>query len=325
VRRRSLLGRGLAAVLLPALLACARPAQGQPVTAEPLLVRDGSLDADGRIGALRYMGGLVLSSGTVRIGGLSGLAVAPDGSSVIALADRARAYTMPLEYRPDGWLAGIGQVTMAELFGTEGERLRGDWVDSEDLARLPDGRWVVTFEMQHRLRIHAADFSGPAEELPLPEGVENPVNKGFETIAALADGRLLILAEGRQADDIPLHDGWIGGAEGWERLTYRAAADHRPVSATQLPSGDLVVLERRDPFLATIGGRLVRVPLDQVRAGAVLEGALVARLDAPTFADNYEGVAAWRDAEGRTRLLLVSDDNFMMLLRSVLVQFLLEE
>jgi len=38
-------------------------------------------------------------------------------------------------------------------------------------------------------------------------------------------------------------------------------------------------------------------------------------------ADNAEGLAVWRDADGATRLLVVSDDNFMPFQRNILYEF----
>lgn len=37
--------------------------------------------------------------------------------------------------------------------------------------------------------------------------------------------------------------------------------------------------------------------------------------------DNFEGVDVRRDAKGRTMIYLVSDDNFMILQRTLLVMF----
>ena len=36
-----------------------------------------------------------------------------------------------------------------------------------------------------------------------------------------------------------------------------------------------------------------------------------------------EGISVWRDAAGRTRVTLISDDNFFALQRTVIVEYLL--
>ena len=37
--------------------------------------------------------------------------------------------------------------------------------------------------------------------------------------------------------------------------------------------------------------------------------------------DNMEGIAVWQDPEGRTRVLLLSDDNFFPLQRTVFAEY----
>jgi hypothetical protein len=41
--------------------------------------------------------------------------------------------------------------------------------------------------------------------------------------------------------------------------------------------------------------------------------------------DNLEGISVWRDQAGRTRVTLVSDDNFFALQRTVVMEYLLNE
>ena len=40
--------------------------------------------------------------------------------------------------------------------------------------------------------------------------------------------------------------------------------------------------------------------------------------------DNMEGLAAWRDPQGRIRVTLLSDDNFFVLQRTMFAEFILE-
>ena len=60
-------------------------------------------------------------------------------------------------------------------------------------------------------------------------------------------------------------------------------------------------------------------------AGAILLGELLAELKAPLVTENFEGITAFRDASGATRLLLVSDDNFNDVQRTLLLSFEIAE
>ena len=47
----------------------------------------------------------------------------------------------------------------------------------------------------------------------------------------------------------------------------------------------------------------------------------IARLAAPLVHDNFEGIATRRDGQGRTLVYLISDDNFHILQRTLLLMF----
>jgi hypothetical protein len=57
--------------------------------------------------------------------------------------------------------------------------------------------------------------------------------------------------------------------------------------------------------------------------GAQLMPEEVARFAPPVQVDNFEGVAVRRDADGRTLVYIVSDDNFNALQRTLLLMFAL--
>ncbi len=59
--------------------------------------------------------------------------------------------------------------------------------------------------------------------------------------------------------------------------------------------------------------------------GARLKGEELGRFAPPYPIDNMEGIAAWRTPEGATRILLLSDDNFNPLQRTLLLLFELKE
>ena len=87
-------GAGLVAVGLVA--ACIAAGSFTPARAEPIAVSAAPIPlypntpGERRAGALLYRGGLLLSSGDKRFGGLSDLAVSADGSEILAVSDEAR-------------------------------------------------------------------------------------------------------------------------------------------------------------------------------------------------------------------------------------------
>src|SRR6202051_2929423 len=93
--------------------------------------------------------------------------------------------------------------------------------------------------------------------------------------------------------------------------------------AVLLPSGELLVLERKFSWLAGIGIRIRRIALKSVAPGAVVDGPSIFDADLGHRIDNMEGIDAHVTDEGDTVLTMVSDDNFSMVQRTLLLQFTL--
>jgi hypothetical protein len=281
-------------------------------------------------GPLRPLGGLLLDNGVIGFGGLSGLHL-DAALRLTAVSDVGNFLTARLVLHEDGAPLGLAGLRSGRLgdgagaptpYGSEG--------DAEALARLPDGTWLVGFERRHRIRAYRR-LDGRAIPVEAPPGLEDaPRNGGLESLAVLADGRWLAIAEQHGPPEAPgLRHAWIGGPGRWTPIAYRpSAAEFDPADATPLPDGGALVLERRFSLFGGFRGRLVRLSaaaLAAARAGGVVEGEEeVLRLAPPLPADNWEGVSAVRLADGRTLVALVSDDNQSRLQRSMLLLFLLE-
>ena len=83
----------------------------------------------------------------------------------------------------------------------------------------------------------------------------------------------------------------------------------------------MLVLSRHFSVLGGARARLERVPAGAIGAGAVLQGALVARFERPLTVDNFEGVATVQGEDGETLVYILSDDNFNFLQRTLLLLF----
>ncbi|QJE73087.1 hypothetical protein HHL28_08330 [Aerophototrophica crusticola] len=212
--------------------------------------------------------------------------------------------------------------------GGGGKPLGSGERDSEGLAILgswPGDGWVVSFERDHRLVRYPAALAGVAgKTLQGPPGIADlPLNSGLETVLALSDGTLLALAEDDAGEG--RHKAWLGRSGDWKAFTYAARPPFLPVDAALLPGGDVLVLERRASWIGGWGSRLVRIAAsDLSRAaatGGVVEGAELARLDPPLLVDNFEGIDVRPGKDGSLFIYLLSDDNFSILQRTLLLMF----
>ena len=89
------------------------------------------------------------------------------------------------------------------------------------------------------------------------------------------------------------------------------------------PGGELLVLERRFSWTSGIAMRIRSVPLAAIEPGATVDGAVLIEADMGYQIDNMEGMGVHRARRGREVLTLVSDDNFSLLQRTMLLQFTL--
>ncbi len=314
--------------LLPVLLA-AVPALAAPLEiaarAVPLQAEDPERE---NVGALRFRGGLELSSDDTRFGGLSALLLSGDGARLSAVTDRGHWVTARLIADADGTPRALAEAEIGALHGPGGRHLRGKReTDAESLALLADGALVIGFERDHRLWRYPAGtnpLAGHPEAIPVPAKLRHlRRNSGIEALATLADGALLAIAEGRKNEATSPAFLWRGGA--WSELVYPRLPGFRPTGATTLPGGDLLVIERSFNLFDGVAIRLQRIAAAQVRPGATLSGTTLAVLRRPLTLDNMEGIAARRTATGETLLYLISDDNFSPLQRTLLLVFALEE
>jgi hypothetical protein len=278
------------------------------------------------VGRLVFRGGLELQSDDPRFGGLSGVYVEGDGR-LIAVSDRAQWFVARLVLDVKGDLKGLVDARMADIRDTNGELFRRrESGDSEDVTRLDDGRFAVSFEQSHSIRIYDLDKKGPAAatdaELKLAGTRPLGDNESLESLAPLGDG-LLTAGEGELGRSAPF---WI--------VPLKSDAPPSPIGMTStnqfyslvsiapLPDGDFLAMER---FFAPIVG--ARIHLRRVsRAGLLAtparwEGETIADLEPPASLDNFEGLAVTPGPDGGVRLYIVSDDNFSAVQRTLLYAF----
>jgi hypothetical protein len=288
--------------------------------AEPVPL-DPSDPARRRVGGLDFLGGWSLSSDSARFGGLSALHV--DGGAVAALSDGGTLFrfTLPVGHdhepvRIDPLGGGPGPATYKSNRDTESMVILGPWL------------WAG-FERHNMVwRYRLPDLAAAASAQPALMR-DWRANSGAEGMVRLGDGRFLVFCEGN-SDDRPLSDVVLFGGDPSDPRTpatllhYRRVPGYRVSDAALLPDGRLLILNRRFEWLEGFSLVVTIADPSGLRAGAVLEGREIARLQPPLTIDNMEGVSVTVE-NGRTIVWLVSDDNFFPLQRTLLLKFALVE
>lgn len=292
----------------------------------PLSVANPTLD---RVGGLRYRGGLWIESEDPGFGGLSGLILnnGPSGPAMLAVSDQGSRFSARL-VTANGHLQGVEDAALEPLTELGGRPLVGkSYSDAESLTRLPDGRILVGFERRHRIWAYGLNLTGPAHPLETPHLLaEAPSNGGLESVTSWPDGRVLAITESLRLAS-GNHAAFLLQGGVWANLEWKASGEgFLPVDASVLPDGDLIVLERYFGALppTKVMSRILRVRKDAVRAGAVLEGVLMAELASPLVTENFEGLSVLSTPGGVTHLAVLSDNNFSPLQRTLLLWFELD-
>lgn len=269
----------------------------------------------GDAGRIRFAGGWVLSSDHSDFGGFSGLLIDAEANILLAINDKG-----------DWWQAGFDARRLREpaagkmrgyTFGSIADKTD---LDAESLIRFEDG-YLVAFEQNHRLefvrevggppmppRLAAIDFSGVSR------------NGGMEAIALLESGLLLAFSE-RGKNAAGLLKAWLVSENQTSDLSFAPPANFAPTDAVTLPGGDVLVLLRHYSAIDGVAVKLHHIKAADIREGAILSGTEVLHLTPEFPVDNMEGLDAVILDDNTVRLVMISDDNFNPLQRTLLMMF----
>ena len=114
-------------------------------------------------------------------------------------------------------------------------------------------------------------------------------------------------------------------ADGREVPCFALTGPRAGSDAASLPDGDLLLLERKFGWTSGLSVRLRRLRLSEIGTGALVDGSVLFEADLGYEIDNMEGLSVHRGPDGETVLTLVSDDNFSIIQRTLLLQFTLVE
>ncbi|MBR0692102.1 esterase-like activity of phytase family protein [Bradyrhizobium lablabi] len=304
------------------------------VNARPLPSFDIRDRARTKFGSLEYRSGLILTSSFSGFGGLSGLRLDPKGGRFIAISDKGSWFTGRIIYRGRD-MVGLDDVEASPLLGPDAKPITSrNWYDSESLAI--DGTFAYV-GLERANVVLRYDFSkgftrAPGELVTLPPAARTlPRNKGLEALVFVPKGMplagtLIALSE-RGLDANGNIIGFLVGGKTPGQFSVRRTENFDISDAVLLPSpsSDLLILERKFSWFGGIGVRIRQIALTQIAPGAIVDGPAIFNADLGNEIDNMEGIDAHVTAEGETVLTMVSDDNFSLIQRNLLLQFTLME
>ncbi|MGV7218599.1 esterase-like activity of phytase family protein [Bradyrhizobium sp. UFLA05-112] len=355
--RRRFLGQAAGAAIsaLPGA-ACAEPAtqprarsadQPEHTVTEPVAIEVNARQipvfeprdrARTRFGALEYRSGLVLTSPYRGFGGLSGIRfLDAKGERFIAISDQGAWFSGTIRYAGRD-MVGLDNVEAAPILNAEGRPIteKRYWYDTESIAL--DGS-LVYVGLERVNALMRFDFSkgftrARGEVLPLPAAARTlPRNKGLEALVFVPKdpqkgqplaGTLIAFSERGLDRDGNLIAFLIGGPSPGQ-FSVRRTENYDISDAVLLPSGGLLILERKFSWFTGVNIRIRAIPLKSIAPGALVDGPELFAADLGHEIDNMEGIDAHVGADGETVLTLVSDDNFSFLQRTLLLQFTLVE
>lgn len=285
-------------------------------------------------GALKLRTVLILTSSDEDFGGWSGLSVDPNGA-LLALSDRASLLRGKLDMDAHGAPIGVTDSFIGVLRDEGGDSAPRLSSDAEGLARLPGGRYVVSFENPARIGLY--DFAAEGSRAPLRLGpplakiTKLGLHHQLESVAALADGSILVGSErGFNRDDhavlwrvLSTETSITGAIEPWTKLKLPKNLSLTDLAAA--PDGSVFVLFRQFMPYVSARAQIWRYAFIEKDGQAHAEGQMLASFEAPFPIDNYEGLAVTPKPEGGLRLYVISDDNFRKRQRTILAVFDLDE
>jgi len=301
------------------------------IAATPIAAFEPRDPARTRFGPLTFRGGLSLTSSYPDFGGISSIRVAADGARFLAVSDKGRWLRGRIVYQGTRPTA-IADAEMAPVLGADGKPLaaRG-WYDTESIAEHGGTVWLG-IERVHR--IVRFDFArngllSRGQPVPVPPGFARlPDNKSIECLVFVPKGALarsLLAISERGLDGAGNIKGFLIGGPRLDEFSVKRSGDFDVNDCAVTPGGDLLLLERSFSRLKGVGMRIRRVPIGDVRPGATIDGPALIEADMGHQIDNMEGLSVHRAADGALVLSLISDDNFSILQRTLLLQFTLAE
>ncbi|MCX7565746.1 esterase-like activity of phytase family protein [Sulfitobacter sp. F26169L] len=251
-------------------------------------------------------------------GGWSGIEVTDHGARMTVISDFGYILNASMN-RASGKLDGVAVQNVSRLGRSSGRPLRKKASDAEGLAISDDGTAYVSFEHRHRIMQVDPDTGRTSGRIALPFQNTLGDNTGVEALAISADGTLFAIAENPPASggSFPLYAYRNGKWRISARIPQRGP--FVPVGADFDDKGRYWLLERATTLL----GFRSRIRMFVIDPRAPREVSLLTTL--PGLYDNLEGLSVWTDPRGQMHVTMISDDNYLRILRTQIVEYTVNE
>jgi hypothetical protein len=332
--RRALLAGAAASAALdgPAKARPQAPSEPTPVaiTATPIEVFSTTERERRTFGALTFRSGLQLKSDFAGFGGFSGLWRSSGGTDLVALADNTQWLTARV-VSADRRMAGLADAVVAPVLARDGKPLRRTRsYDTEGLA-VADGLAYVAIERTQEVMRFTWGKEGVrarAQAVPIPEETKQlPRNHGLEAIGLAPPksplaGAVVVIAEQAGGSTTAPTRGFILSGPRKGAFDVARSGGFDVTDLAFLPSGEMLLLERRASYVSGFGARIRRIAAGAINVDATVDGPVIFEADSGHQIDNMEGLAVHREG-GDTIVSMISDDNFSSWQRTVLLEFTL--
>jgi hypothetical protein len=251
-------------------------------------------------------------------GGWSGIEITAQGTQMTVISDRGQLAQATLN-RTEDRIASVTVNSTNRLGRSTGGQLSKKASDAEGLAIANNGHAFVSFEHRHRITQTNVRTGRTGRRINLPFQNTLGDNAGIEALAISADGTLFAIAENPPENDapFPLYAYQNGKWRVSARIPKRGP--FVPVGADFDVKNRLWLLERA---ITPLGFRS-RIRLFVIDPRAPREYTLLTTI--PGQYDNLEGISVWNDKRGQMHVTMISDDNFMRILRTQIVEYTVTE
>ena len=251
-------------------------------------------------------------------GGFSGAEVSADGARITLITDKGSLVHGSM-IRKNGAFTKIQVLGQTSLKYASGNPLKGKRTDAEGLAIDQNGQAFISFEHDHRVTHLDLNTGRTTKYVGASDFARFEPNAGLEALAIDPHGMLYALPEksGGRKSPFPVYT--LNNNE-WRIVAHiPRRGPFLPVGADFDDAGLLYLLERAATPLG------FRSRIRRFDPSAAKWGEVTLLTSVPGRFDNLEAISVWRDGAGQTILTLISDDNFLSIQRTQVLEFVVTQ